>query len=310
MTDEKEPKSKRIGVKDGPEAEEQVPAVVKHDEVAKNAAAADDSPANEKSAAAIADPSPISSEQASAIERKVAQAASEVHVAQKKTHDEHIDHVLTRGRPMKPAHSVRVRLAYGDHKVAAEDAPREANVDLKPRRLLAEYDTTAEVLHAAETLRDAGYKSFEAHSPFPIHGMDAAMGLPDSKLGWIVLLCGLTGVSSAWLLMYWTNAVDYPLIIGGKPPGALPSMVPIMFELTVLLSAFGAVFGMFGLNRLPQHHDPLFYSDRFAAFSNDKFFISVEAEDPKFDVEKTRALLEKTKPQAIEVIETIEEVES
>lgn len=254
---------------------------------------------------------PISATQQAAFEEKVASAVAQVHVAQRATHEEHIDHVLTRGHPMKPAHTVRVRLAYGEQHVTPEEAPREGPTgDLKPCRVLAEYETTAELIHAAETLRDAGYKSFEAHSPFPVHGMDAAMGLPDSRLGWIVLACGLTGVTSAWLLMFWTNGIDYPLIVGGKPPGALPSMVPIMFELTVLLSSFGAVFGMFGLNRLPQHHDPLFYSDRFAGFSNDRFFISVEAGDPKFDVERTRALLEKTKPHAIEVIETIEEVES
>jgi hypothetical protein len=199
----------------------------------------------------------------------------------------------------------RVRVAYENG--SAVEAASEPKSRLKPRRLLAEYETTAGVIHAAESLRDAGYKSFDAHSPFPIHGMDAAMGLSDSKLGWLVLACGLTGVTSAWVMMFWMNGVDYPLIIGGKPPGTLPSMVPIMFELTVLLSAFGAVFGMFGLNRLPQHHDVLFYSDRFAAFSNDKFFISVDAEDPKFDLQRTRQLLEKTKPEFIEVIETIEE---
>jgi hypothetical protein len=208
-----------------------------------------------------------------------------------------------------PTPGVRVRLAYEEGS-GHITAPSDAKTGLRARRLVAEYDTTAGVLHAAETLRDAGYKAFDAHSPFPVHGMDAAMGLPDSRLGWIVLTCGLTGVSCAWLMMYWMNGVDYPLIIGGKPPGTLPSMVPIMFELTVLLSAFGAVLGMFGLNRLPQHHDLLFYSDRFAAFSNDKFFISVENQDPKFDVQTTQALLEKTHPVTIEVIETLEEVES
>ncbi len=205
----------------------------------------------------------------------------------------------------------RVWLAYSQK--ASEPAvtqPAQGSARMVPRRLLAEYDTTADVIRGAKSLRDAGYKAFEAHSPFPIHGMDAAMGLPDSRLGWIVLACGLTGVTSAWVMMFWMNGVDYPIVIGGKPPGTLPSMVPIMFELTVLLSAFGAVFGMFGLNRLPQHHDVLFYSDRFSAFSNDKFFLSVESGDPKFNLDKTRELLEGTKPQSIEVIETVEEVES
>jgi hypothetical protein len=210
-----------------------------------------------------------------------------------------------------PAQEFRVRLSY-DKAGAAEptpESPPSSSSDFKPSRLLAQYDTTAEVIHAAETLRDAGYKAFEAHTPFPVHGMDRAMGLEDSKLGWIVLACGLTGVSCAWLMMFWMNGIDYPIIIGGKPPGSLPSMIPVMFEVTVLLSSFGAVFGMLGLNRLPQHHDPLFYSDRFASFSNDKFFISVEAGDPKFNVERTQALLEQTKPVTIELIEDLAEVD-
>jgi hypothetical protein len=299
MTDEKDPKEIGEGAAKAA-SEPEVPAVIK-----RPVTEDDDAPPP-----ASAEASPISEAQAAEIERKVETAARQVHAAQRQTHEEHIDHVLTRGRPMLPAHSVRVVLAYGENRVEAENAPREGAPGLKPRQLLAEYETTAAAIHAAETLRDAGYKDFEAHSPFPIHGMDAAMGLKDSRLGWIVLLCGLTGVSCAWLLMYWTNAVDYPLVIGGKPAGALPSMVPIMFELTVLFSSFGAVFGMFGMNKLPQHHNVLFYSDRFAAFSNDKFFISVAADDPKFDLERTRALLEKTKPEGIEVIETDDEAHS
>ena len=192
----------------------------------------------------------------------------------------------------------------------SQETKKQHDESQRPLLMLAEFDSPGACMHGAEKLRDAGYTKFDAHTPFPVHGMDKAMGLPDSKLGWIVLGFGVTGTFLAWLMMYWMNGVDYPLIIGGKPPGALPSMIPIMFELTVLLSAFGAVFGMFGLNRLPQHHDVLFYSDRFAAFSNDKFFISVESVDPKFEVNKTRQLLEKTHPETIEVIETTEEVES
>jgi hypothetical protein len=283
-----------------------------------------------KADAVIDKPAPsgpqISPAQADVLAKKVESAGAQVEVAQQATHEEHIDHVLTRGKPVTPAHEVElaagslappsrgslsdhVRLVYGPGLALASSEPRKGS-RMKPVRLLAQYDTTADVIHAAETFRDAGYSAFETHSPFPVHGMDAAMGLRDSRLGWIVLACGLTGVSCAWLMMFWMNGIDYPLIIGGKPPGTLPSMVPIMFEVTVLLSSFGAVFGMLGLNRLPQHHDPLFYSERFASFSNDKFFLSVEAQDPKFNVERTRVLLEKTKPVAIESIEDVAEVES
>jgi hypothetical protein len=185
--------------------------------------------------------------------------------------------------------------------------PPKPELPKRPALFLAEFDTAGGVIHAAEKLRDAGYSKFDAHSPFPVHGMDKAMGLPDSRLGWIVLACGLTGTTAAFAMMYWMNGIDYPIIIGGKPGGAFPSMVPIMFEVTVLFSALSTVFGMFHLNRLPRHHHPIFYSDRFKAFSDDKFFVSVEAEDPKFDTTKTRALLESAHPAAIELVHDEEE---
>jgi hypothetical protein len=172
----------------------------------------------------------------------------------------------------------------------------------RPALMLAEFDTPAACMHGAEKLRDAGYKEFDAHTPFPVHGMDRAMGLSDSKLGWIVLTCGVSGTFLAWLMMYWMNGVDYPLIVGGKPGGTLPSMIPIMFEVTVLFSALSAVFGMFGLNRLPQHHHAIFYSERFKGFSDDKFFLSVDVTDPKFETSRTRALFESAKASAVEVV--------
>jgi hypothetical protein len=187
-----------------------------------------------------------------------------------------------------------------------------------PSIILAEFKSTHDVLHAAEKVRDAGYVRWDTHTPFPIHGMDRAMGLRDSRLGWIVLAFALTGLTGAFTMMHWMNGVDYPTVVGDKPPGApfydtliswtdrigaLPSMVPIMFELTILLSAFGAVLGMFHLNKLPHHHHPVFESDRFRLASDDRFFISIEADDPKFDLEKTRALLAGAHAANVEVIE-------
>jgi len=168
---------------------------------------------------------------------------------------------------------------------------------------LAQYENSAQVLHAAERVRKAGYTKFDAHTPFPVHGMDAAMGLPDSRVGWIVFFSGLTGVSGAYLMMWWMGGVDYPLIVGGKPGFTLPSSVPIMFELMVLLSAFGALFGMLHLNKLPRHHHPVFESDTFRSASDDKFFISIEAEDPKFDLAETKSVLEGTHPETLELVE-------
>jgi hypothetical protein len=173
----------------------------------------------------------------------------------------------------------------------------------RPALLLAEFDSPDAILGAAKRVRDAGYEKWDVHTPYPVHGMDAAMGISDSRLGWIVLAAGLAGLLAAVSMMQWMNGYDYPLVIGGKPPGAYASMVPIMFELTVLLAAFGATFGMLGLNRIPRHHHPVFYSERFEACSNDKFFISIEAEDGKFDPNATRAFLERLEPSHLELVE-------
>jgi hypothetical protein len=179
----------------------------------------------------------------------------------------------------------------------------------RPLLFLAQFDTPDEIIGAAKRVRDAGYARWDVHTPYPVHGMDAAMGLSDSRLGWIVLGAGLIGLLAAVSMMQWMNGYDYPLVIGGKPPEAYASMVPIMFELTVLLAAFGATFGMLGLNRMPRHHHPVFYSERFEACSNDKFFISIEAEDEKFDANATRAFLEGLVPSHVELIEEVELVE-
>ena len=187
-----------------------------------------------------------------------------------------------------------------------DDKPADGQA---PALLLAEFNTPADCLHAAEALRDAGYKDFDAHTPFPVHGMDAAMGMADSKLGLIVFPIGILGTTLAFAMMHWMNNIDCRIIIGGKPASiaSLPSMIPIMFELTVLLSAFAAVFGMLGLNKLPRHHHPIFNSERFKEFSNDKFFVSVESTDPKWSTDKTRKLLEDLHPASLELVYDDEE---
>ncbi len=168
---------------------------------------------------------------------------------------------------------------------------------------LAQYDTSAQVLHAAQKVRKAGYTKFDAHTPFPVHGMDAAMGLPDSRVGWVVFFGGLLGVSGAVLMMWWMGGVDYPLVIGGKPAFTLPSSVPIMFELMILLFSFGALFAMLHINKLPRHNHPIFESETFRSATDDKFFISIESEDPKFDLAETKSVLETTHPVTLEVVE-------
>jgi hypothetical protein len=153
--------------------------------------------------------------------------------------------------------------------------------------VLAEFANPAELLHAAQELHKLGYRKFETWSPFPIHGMDDAMGLTGSKVPWLTLGGGLTGLTIGLLLQWWTGAVDYPLVIGGKPYFAWQFATPVTFELSILLSAFGTVFGMFALNGLPRPYHPLDRVARFRRVTDDGFFLSVEVADPLFDMERT-----------------------
>ncbi|MCH8567577.1 MAG: DUF3341 domain-containing protein [Balneolales bacterium] len=153
--------------------------------------------------------------------------------------------------------------------------------------VLAEFENPGKLMKAAKLVSRAGYAKFDAHSPFPIHGMDDAMGLKESKLGWIVLSHALVGFSGGLALQVWASTYAYPINIGGRPFMNLPAFVPVTFELTILLSAFAAVFGMLFLNNLPKHHNSIFNSDNFNRVTDDKFFICVETDDPLYNEEET-----------------------
>ncbi len=156
---------------------------------------------------------------------------------------------------------------------------------------LARFANPAELIEAAKKVRDAGYEKFDCHSPFPIHGMDDAMGLKRSPLGYIVGGMTLTGATVGMTLQYWIAAIEYPLVISGKPFFSWQAFVIVTFALFVLFGAFGAVFGMLHLNRLPRLHHPVFYSDKFAKVTDDAFYVSIEAEDEKFDDKKIQEFL-------------------
>jgi hypothetical protein len=173
----------------------------------------------------------------------------------------------------------------------------------KPYGLLAEFDKPAEVMHAAEQVRDAGYKVWDVHTPYPIHGMDEAMGLKNSKVGWFSFIGGATGYTTGMLLIWWTNAVDYKVMIGGKPMFSPFGAFPPSYELTILFGAFGALLGMLFLNRLPRLHHPLLKHDRFKLVTHDKYFIVIETADPKYSPKETRELLEKAGSKRIELVE-------
>ena len=168
---------------------------------------------------------------------------------------------------------------------------------------LIEFDKVDELLAAAAKVRDAGFTRWDAHTPFVIHGLDAAMGVKKTVLPYIVFLAGLTGAAAGILLQWFTNAFDYPFLISGKPLFSLPANIPVAFETTILFAAISALVGMFALNGLPQLFHPLFRNRSFKRATDDRFFISIEAADPLFDATTTRRLLESISDQPVEKIE-------
>lgn len=179
--------------------------------------------------------------------------------------------------------------------------------------LLVEFVGPDALIQAAAKVRDAGFTKWDCHTPFPVHGLDKAMGIKPTILPWLVLGGGLTGCAAGMILQLYTNGVvlpfsvyqasselvsellspflpsGYAFVTSGKPIYSVPANIPIAFELTILLSAFAAFFGMLILNGLPRLFHPVFASTRFRRASNDRFFISIEAVDPKYDRNRTRA---------------------
>ncbi len=174
----------------------------------------------------------------------------------------------------------------------------------RPYGAIAEFDTAADILHAAGKVRDAGFQRWDVFTPFPVHGMDKAMGLRNSKVGWFSFLGGVTGYTSGMLMIWYMNAHDYAIIVGGKPMFSPFYSFPPSYELTILLGSFGALFGMLFLNRLPRLHHPLLKNRRFATgASHDKFFIVVETSDPKYSEADTGKFLESIGSKHIELVE-------
>ncbi len=168
--------------------------------------------------------------------------------------------------------------------------------------VLAEFKDAADLLHAAKKVRDAGYEHFDCHSPFPIHGMDDAMGLKRSPLGWIVGIMAFSGLGLAYWLQGWTSTIDYPLIIAGKPFFSYQAYVPVGFGIAVLFGALAAFIGMLVLNKMPQPWHPVFFSDRFEKMSTDGFFLSIEQQDNKFNADETPAFLDSIGGLNVEIL--------
>ena len=168
--------------------------------------------------------------------------------------------------------------------------------------LLAEYETPAAFLAASKKVRDAGFSRWDTFTPFPVHGMDEAMGLPSSRVGYFTFFGGVSGFTLGMLMIWYMNAYNYPIVVGGKPLYSPIYSFPVAYELTILLGAFGSLLGMLFLNKLPRLYHPLFRSARFAQVTHDKFFIAIEAADPKFSDTDTRTLLEQAGSRHIEEV--------
>jgi hypothetical protein len=169
--------------------------------------------------------------------------------------------------------------------------------------LLAEFDTPKALLAAAERVKAEGYVKTDGFSPFPIHGLDEAIGFKENKVAPLILAGGITGLLGGFGLQYWTQVIAYPMNIGGRPTYSWVAWIPPMFEMTILFAAFAAVFGMLAMNGLPQPYHPVFNAPRFKLASSEKFFLLVEAADPKFDADKTRALLASLGPREVVAVD-------
>ena len=169
--------------------------------------------------------------------------------------------------------------------------------------LVAAFDTTSALYHGCEQVRDAGFSRWDAFTPFPIHGLDYAMGMPRSKLPRISLAGGITGFATGMSFIWWANAYEYPLIVGGKPLFSPMFAFPVSYELTILFTAFATIGGMFFLNKLPMHYHAVMKAPQFVRAMDDRFYIVIEAQDPKFNPAQTRALLQQAGGKDIAEIE-------
>ncbi|MGE4618184.1 MAG: DUF3341 domain-containing protein [Planctomycetota bacterium] len=194
--------------------------------------------------------------------------------------------------------STEMNSSPGVETITAEGASNPA-----PVLMLAEFETADLLMSAAEKVRDQGFRLWDCHTPYPVHGLDGAMGIRPTILPWFVLGGGATGFSGGLLMQAWMNAVDYPFLISGKPFWSIPASIPVAFELTILLSAFGAFGGMLLLNGLPRLYRPHFRSDRFRRATADRFFISIDARDRQFEIDSNSKFLKELGATAVEVIE-------
>lgn len=176
----------------------------------------------------------------------------------------------------------------------SEHKPKTKPAEPKSFGWMAEYEDENQLLDAARKVRDSGYSRTDAFTPFPVHGIDEALGIKPTVLPWFTLVAGATGTTVALVMQIYLNAVDYPYIISGKPFVSLPAFIPVAFELTVLFAAFTTVFAMLGLNGLPMFSNPVFTNPKFDRVTDDRFFLWVDSRDKYFNSDKVKNLLAET----------------
>jgi Alternative complex III, ActD subunit len=165
--------------------------------------------------------------------------------------------------------------------------------------VIGEFATPEELVRAATKTREAGYHRLEAYTPFPVEGLSEALRLPRNKVPLVTLIGGLLGGLTGFGFQYWANVISYPWNVGGRPFNSWPAWIPVTFELTVLGASLFATFGMLALNGLPQPHHPLFNAERFKMASTDRFFLCIEARDPKFELAEAARLLQGLQAQHV-----------
>lgn len=197
--------------------------------------------------------------------------------------------------------------------ISTHTDPKATAAPARLHSLVAEFENPAQILEAAAKVRDAGYRYWDCHTPFPVHGLDQAMGIQRTILPVLVFCAGAAGCTTGLALQLFTNSFDftvwamvwvtgYPFLISGKPALSIPAFIPVVFELTILFSALSCVGLMLLLNGLPRLHNPLFGCERFRRASDDRFFISIEARDPRFYRSKTEAFLRSLGASAVDAV--------
>jgi hypothetical protein len=164
---------------------------------------------------------------------------------------------------------------------------------------MAEFDNPTELVEAARKTYDAGYRRINGYSPFPVPELWEAIGFHKTRLPLIVLIGGILGGLGGYFMMYYMEVIDYPINVGGRPFHSWPAFIPITFETTVLGAALACIFGMLALNKLPQPYHPVFNAERFALATRDRFFLVIEARDPKFDHDRVQEFMKGLNPKEV-----------